>query len=163
MEPSHLFFRLPLQVRIEIYRLSGLFRQCPIDLNFENVRQRLIAMERAISSQPPPPGGHRCRFPQTRKTGTTTSFELPGGLECFCPSIPVQLLLVSQAFDDEVEPILYGKNQFKTLCHLDDLVNHPLKVLWRLSPRAWKTMTSLHLSLMYVSPEYYARPPHGEP
>ena len=163
MESQPLLFRLPLQVRIEIYRLCGLIRQCPVDLNFESVRQRWIAIERATSSQLPLPGGHLCRFPQTWRTGTITNFNMPEGLECFCPSIPIQLLLVSRAFHNEVEPILYGKNQFKAVCHLDDMADHPLEVLRTLSPTAWKMMTSLHLGLTYIGPKYYVRPSHRQP
>ena len=161
MESSPLFFQLPLSVRIEIYRLCGLIRQCPIDLNFENVRQRWIGIDRATTSRSLLPPGRR--FPQTWKTGTTTSFSMPEGLNCFCPSIPIQLLLVSRAFHDDVELILYGKNQFKAVCHLDDLADHPLKVLWTFSPRTWKTLTSLHIGLTYITPEYYSRPLHGQP
>lgn len=161
MNAPPLLSRIPIHVRIEIYRLCGLIRQCPIDLNFENFRQRCI--DRAASTRFNRPLRRRCKFLQTRKTGMSSGNNLPEGLECFCPSVPHQLLLVSRATYAEVESILYGQNQFKAVCHQDDRMDHPLKVLWTLNSRAWELMTSLHIGLTYSRPLNNARQSHGCP
>ena len=158
-----MLFRLPVHLRIEIYKLCGLIRQCPIDLNFENVRQRWIAIARSPSIRFQPPHGHRCKFLQTPKTGMSSGNNLPEGLECFCSPVPHQLLLVSRATYDEAESILYGKNRFKATCHRDNPRGHPLNVLWMLSPRAWERMTSLHLGLTYIKPWNRAWQPPSQP
>lgn len=143
-----MFFRLPIHIRIKIHRLCGLIRLCPIDLNFENVRQRWISIHRARQSIIP--RSHRCRFPRRHAPGLNFDTNLPEGLDCFCPPIPLQLLSVCQAFHDEAENVLYTRNQFKSLRHEDELTDHPLKILWTLSPRVWTMIRSLHIGLTHI-------------
>lgn len=161
MNALPLLDRLPPQVRIEIYQLCGLIRQCPIDLNFENVRRRWITSIRSTSRRGLPSHAHRCKFSQTPKTGMSSGNH-PGGLECFCPPVPHQLLLVSRTTYDEVASILYGRNQFKAVYHRDNPRGQSLNVLWMLSPRAWEMMTCLHFGLTYIEPENNGWQSHGQ-
>ena len=161
MDAPPLLFRLPIQIRVEIYKLCGLIRQCPIDLNFENGRQRWITFTRSNTRRGFSSRAYRCKFLQTPKTGMSSG-NLPGGLECFCPTVPHQLLLVSRATHDEVESILYGENQFKTIYHPSSPRGHSLNVLWMLSPRAWELMTSLHFGLTYLEPWEDDWQPHSQ-
>lgn len=161
MESPPLLYRLPIQVRTEIYRLCGLIRQCPIDMNFEKVRRRWIAIDRASSTTSIDPRSHRCRFQQTSNSGIPSN-TLREGLQCFCPSVPIQLLLISRATHDEVESILYGENQLKAVCHQHDLMEHPLKVLWTINPGAWSLVRSLHIGLTYSSPLNCGWATHGQ-
>lgn len=140
---------LPINIRIEIYQYCGLIRPCPIDLNTEPIRQRWSAHDlatRHISCFKV----HHCQYLEMRSTtGRSFDTDLPPGLECFCPSIPHQLLRVSRAMHLEAETVLYGMNQFKVSRHLP---GDNLEVLRALNPRVWALLTSLHISLWEVPP-----------
>ncbi len=138
---------LPVYVRIRIYRLCGLTRPCPIDLNFEGVRQRWISIARATTTRFIDTRECRCRSQQYRRSFDDS---LPPGLECFCPPIPFQLLRVSHAIHDGVASILYRENQFKVSRQRNDLPDHHLMKLWALSPKVWGLMKSLHINLTEI-------------
>lgn len=146
--------RLPVLIRIDIYKLCGLVRPCPIDLNVEAVRQQWSATDlatREINSF----AIHQCHYVMMHSTHKFFDPGLPPGLECFCPSLPHQLLLVCRMMHLEVETVLYGLNQFKVSRHLPG--DH-LKVLNTLSWRALQLMRSLHISLSEVLPFGISRP-----
>ena len=141
---------LPIKIRIKIYSYCGLIRPCPIDLNIESVRQRWSAHDLATRYM----GGlkiHYCQYTMIRSTTGSSHFDpdLPPGLECFCPSLPHQLLRVSRAMHLEAETVLYGMNQFKVSRYLP---GDNLKVLRALNPRVWLLLSSLHISLSEVPP-----------
>lgn len=141
---------LPINIRIKIYSYCGLIRPCPIDLNIESVRQRWSAHDlatRLMSCLKV----HHCQYLEMRLTIGKIEFDsgLPSGLECFCPSLPHQLLRVSRAMHLEAETVLYGMNHFK--------VSRPwpgdnLKVLRGLNRRVWSLLSSLRISLSEVPP-----------
>lgn len=142
---------LPIHVRFQIYILCGLLRLCPIDLNFEGVRQRWIAIDHATRRRGP--RDHPCRFQQMRRSrGLIMDFGLPPSLECFCPQIPLQLLSVSRTLHDEISSVMYGANQFKVSPHKIDLLGQHLEALWVLSPKVWSVMHSLHIDLSGIDP-----------
>lgn len=141
---------LPITIRIKIYSYCGLIRSCPIDLNVESVPQRWSAHDlttRYIGRLKV----HHCQYSEMRSTTGSTEFDndLPSGLECFCPSLPYQLLRVSRAMHLEAETVLYGMNQFKVSRHLP---GDNLKILRVLNQRVWSLLSSLHISLSEVPP-----------
>lgn len=148
MESPPTFLQLPISIRTQIYRACGLIRPCPISLNYEGVRQRWIAIDLATHYRYTFRGESRCVYLQQRsKRGKRFEDDLPPGLECFCPSIPVSMLLISHALHDEAVRMLYGENQFK-ISRLDhDLPDHHLKALQTLSPKVLGFIKSLHVGL----------------
>ena len=141
---------LPINVRVKIYKYCGLIRPCPIDLNFEAIRQQCSAHDLA-TRRSSCIKVHYCQYQTMRATAGMKTFDsgLPPGLECFCPSLPHQLLRVSKAMHWEIETVLYGMNQFKISRHLP---GDSLKVLTRLNPRIWQLLSSLHISLSEIPP-----------
>lgn len=157
MDNSPTFLKLPLSIRIKIYRLCDIVRPCPIDLNFEGVRRRWIAIERATRH---PDTVRVCRYQQLRRTARRgPQPDYPSGLRCFCPSLPYHLLYASHAMYDEIMPLLYGENGFRVSPWKDDSPEHPLKVLWTLSSDAWKCIKSLHIGFTETKPSQYADHP----
>ena len=149
-----LLLLLPIHVRKQIYLYCGLIRPCPIDLNIESVRKRWAADDRATRDLSTYYRKHHCQYDLMRRTtyyDGTIAFDtdLPPGLECFCPSLPHQLLRVCRAMHVEIETVLYGMNQFKASRHLP---GDNLKVLGTLSPRVWSLLSSLHISLSEIPP-----------
>lgn len=153
MDSSHILLRLPLGVRIRIYRFCGLIRSCPIDLNLEGVRRqhRATYFTKTFFC----PEHHHCRYPAYSS--------LPPSLECFCPSMPLHLLLVSHAFYDELFPILFGENQFKVSWQKSDLPDYHLYWLRALSPKAWSFIKSLHIGLTNVVQSGLLPTPNDDP
>lgn len=153
MDSSHVLLRLPLDVRIRIYRFCGLIRSCPIDLNLEGVRRqhRATYFTKTFFC----PEHHHCRYPAYSS--------LPPSLECFCPSMPLHLLLVSHAFYDELFPILFGENQFKVSWQKSDLPDYHLYWLRALSPKAWSFIKSLHIGLTNVVQSGLLPTPNDDP
>lgn len=141
---------LPIRIRIKIYHYCGLIRPCPIDLNIEPIRQRWSAHDLA-TRQITCLKVHHCQYLEMRLTTGMKTFDshLPPGLDCFCPSIPHELLRVSRAMHLEAETVLYGMNQFKVSRHLP---GDNLEVLRALNPRVWALLSSLHISLSEVPP-----------
>ena len=139
---------LPMKIRIKIYSYCGLIRYCPIDLNIESIRQRWAADDMDTRRTP---DSHHCQYSRIRSA--TGRFELeahlPSGLECFCPSLPQQLLRVSRGMHLEAETVLYGMNQFKVSKHFG---GDNLRVLRTLNPRVWSLLSSLHISLAEFPP-----------
>ena len=140
---------LPDNVRMKIYLYCGLIRPCPIDFHLEPMRRRLFCQDLA-TRYTRWTKGHRCEYPGIRSiiSRRFDSFP-PAQLECFCPSIPCQLLRVSREMHLEAEAVLYGMNQFKVSWHLN---GYNLEVLRGLNPRVWALLTSLHISLSEVPP-----------
>ena len=141
---------LPINVRLRIYKYCWLIRPCPIDLNIEAIRQQRSAhdLETRKSSCLKV---HYCQYQMMRSTAGLRTFDsdLPPGLECFCPSLPHQLLRVSKAMHWETETVLYGMNQFKVSRYLP---GDSLNVLTKLNPRIWQLLSSLHISLSAIPP-----------
>ena len=146
---------LPIKVRLKIYRFCGLIRPCPIDLNIEPIRQQWSAHDLATRSSICHMV-HLCQYQMMRST-VSQAFdpELPPGLECFCPSIPHQLLRVCKAIHWETETVLYGMNQFKISRYLP---GDSLKVLSKLNPRIWQLLSSLQISLSDIPPRILGFP-----
>ena len=140
---------LPINVRVKIYRYCGLIRPCPIDLNIEAIRQQWSAQDLA-TRRSSCLKVHHCQYQMMRSTVSQTfDPDLPPGLECFCPSLPHQLLRVSKAMHREIETVLYGMNQFKVSRHSP---GDNLEVLSKLNSRVWPLLSSLHISLSEVPP-----------
>ena len=140
---------LPISARVKIYNHCGLIRPCPIDLNIEAIRQQWSAQDLA-TRRSTCLKVHHCQYQMMRSTVSQTfDSDLPPGLECFCPSLPHQLLRVSKAMHWETEAVLYGMNQFKTSRYLP---GDSLDVLSKLNPRVWQLLSSLHISLSDIPP-----------
>ena len=122
------FLALPRDIRIIIYGLAGIVRQCPIDLVRECRRGAVIRsiFEREGYSSLLPD----CRYGPYSGEGRTLYNELPMDFECYCDAVPLQLLTCCRTVHDEVRDLLYGRNTFKlswwtlpareTFQHLDD-------------------------------------------
>jgi len=150
MDNSPTFLRIPLYIRIQIYRLCNIVRPCPIDLNFEGVRRRWIAIEHATQNSE-----RLCVCQYQRLRGPARRSPQPNyssGVRCFCPSLPHQLLYASHAIYDEIMPLLYGENEFRVLPSKEDSPGHQLKVLWTLNSDAWKRIKSLHIGFTVTIP-----------
>lgn len=150
MDHSPTLLGIPINIRIKIYRLCDIVRPCPIDLDFEGVRKRRIAIERATRNSD---RLRPCRYQRLRRTAPRVrQLNYLSGLRCFCPSLPHQLLYASHAIYDEVMPLLYGENEFRVSPWENDLPGHQLKVLWTLSPESWKRIRSLHIGFTETIP-----------
>ena len=148
---------LPVKVRVKIYRYCGLIRPCPIDLSVEAIRQQWSAHDLATRKSRCLKV-HHCQYQMMRSTVSQTfDPDLPPGLECFCPSLPHQLLRVSKAIHWEIETVLYGMNQFKVSRHSP---GDNLEVLSKLNPRIWQLLSSLHISLSEIPPFILGSPAH---
>ena len=147
---------LPIDVRVKIYKYCGLIRLCPIDLNIKAIRQQWSAHDLATRKSTCFMV-HHCQYQMMLATTGMKTFDsdLPPGLECFCPSLPHQLLRVSKAIHWETETVLYGMNQFKISRYLPD---DSLEVLSKLNPRIWQLLSSLHISLSDFPPSIWGIP-----
>jgi len=91
------FLNLPYEIRLKIYKFSGLVRPCPIDLAWKPFGRTGPSQNR--------PSSYECYW-RLRKRGITRFGKVnQEGRECFCPSLPVQLLSVSRAVNEDVVPI----------------------------------------------------------
>jgi hypothetical protein len=98
---SRSLLNLPYEIRLKIYTFSGLVRPCPIDLAW--IPFGLTVGTGPNRNQPKP---YECYW-RLRNRGITRFGKInQEGRECFCPSIPVQLLSVSRAVNADVVPIL---------------------------------------------------------
>jgi len=89
------FLDLPDRARRSIYALSGLARQCPIDLASKRpmIRKRL-----------------QCWY-KLRLSGVISSIE-PGSRPCECERFPLELTLVSRQVREESLDVLLGANVY---------------------------------------------------
>lgn len=132
------FLDLEPHVRDKIYRYSGITRPfCPIDLDKERFRLKYVESFPHHHSNPPDSGYTPCprgvRYPLPR---------FPGGFECFCDPVPMQLLLCCRTMYREVAVLLYSQNTFKLLWQ-----DPGRRVLEKLNPSVLPWITSLHVSL----------------
>ena len=127
---------LPRELRLRILEFA-LVRPCPISLSTEGstIAARRTALPRLIMK------GDQCVYKM--KGGGRIVFRSEGGLDCFCPALPVSLFRLSRMIHDEAIPIFYGKNKFKLL---GQSPSH-LEFVHRLAPRAIASLTSLLIRL----------------
>lgn len=138
MQASSLsFLTLPKDIRIIIYSYAHLLRPCSIDLACERQRAKK-ACEQGKAS---PTCLHRIEL----KPFPCDERQTNEGL-CCCPPLPYQLLRVSKAIYDDVEPLLYTLNHFIVTASETASPDH-LQVLHTLSSRALACLQSLHIEL----------------
>ncbi|MCJ1376822.1 hypothetical protein MMC20_008067 [Loxospora ochrophaea] len=146
MARDNSFLGLPAELRTKIYKLSGLVRFCPINILEGRRNEPQAALHRFHGDC------KHCMY--SRKLsgfpGRYTK-RLYRSVECYCPSLPTQLLYVSRTVHDEAIAVLYGQNRFKVLpqSHED------LKVLQGLSDKALRAIKSLHVGLDPVDNQEY--------
>ena len=111
MATSKSFLDLPQDLRVRTYNLSGLVRACPIDLLKERKRKSTISSIPELLKATYQV--YDCRF---SAYGPPETFVIAGQLrdfECYCETLPLQLLFLCRAIHYEVVPILYGQNVLK--------------------------------------------------
>jgi len=109
------FLDLPQEVRSSIYELSGLTRQCPIDLSERgNVPVQLLPYGYG-------PARDECWYKQ-RLRGSTSSITADEKL-CVCPRLQLELTLVSRQVRSESLDFLLGTNLF--VVRARDLASEP--------------------------------------
>ena len=127
---------LPYDVRRRIYILAGLVRFCPINLNQEGLRKSNLALQAEDSS---------CFYYARRFLGKWYGWDHV--VSCRCDPLPVSLLFVSHAVNEEVLSILYSENAF-TIGRSD---HWGLKPVRNLSKRALACLRSLTIRLSNCS------------
>ncbi|VUC23554.1 unnamed protein product [Clonostachys rosea] len=140
MRPPPSLLSLPSHVRKRIYYFADLTRDCPIVI---------IPPSQAVTRSTPNrdqvetnlDSGLRCNF-ASRKGGR--GLHMPHeSVECECPKIPKQLLLINKALHQEIRDTLYGDNQFVVRAHRPE----DLEVLQMLPDDALRAMNHLLIRL----------------
>ena len=135
------FLDLPRDIRVTIYGLAGVVRQCPIDLVRESRRGAVIrAIPELQETTLPPPS---CRYSPNPWREQWLHNELPMDHECYCDAIPLQLLTCCHIIHKEAHDLLYAHNVFKL-----SWWNLPARETFRrLSAAALATIRTLQIDL----------------
>ncbi|MCJ1398827.1 Endonuclease III-like protein 1 [Xylographa trunciseda] len=141
MTPLLSFLDLPQDIRVTIYGLAGIVRQCPIDLVRECRRGAVIrSIPELQENRFPLP---KCRYGPPQLQERTVELELPMDFECYCDAVPLQLLTCCRTVYHEAIHLLYARNVFKL-----SWWNLPAReALQRLSATAMATLTALQIDL----------------
>lgn len=150
MDKTLSFLDLPRSLRVRIYTLADLIRQCPVNFTREGPRaglyNRYVRHHVFLEED--------CHYYRSTCGHSSPIHEL--GLECFCSPLPWQLLYVSRTVHDEVERVLYSHNRFRLTTKRDKLSlsngydilrleDEFLAPLHALSPQASKALRSLDI------------------
>lgn len=133
--------------------MAGLVRVCPVNMNTENLDktafvQRCFQWAYEVEldcfdwSYFQTVSRERCRY-QTQVLGAGGLFPNDDGLDCMCPRLPMALVGVCRALQDEVSKILYSENRFR----ISRNGRRGLTPLLQLSPRAVAHLRTLSIRL----------------
>ena len=138
---------LPPPIRWQIYDYAGLLRYCPIDIQGERSRLKLLRDD--LTSLAMQKKNNPYRLPYTTYTGScylARWINWPRMFEhaphrCQCPHIPVALLRVSKAMHADVEWSLFAANRFVLS------VRTSLGLMVKMPDSALVTIVHLHIHL----------------
>jgi len=130
------FLDLPLQARLRIYSNLGLVRPCPIDLTTDQTASAPPNSRRHAFGDSSDDCFYRMRRGRRLVLGRSA-------WDCYCPKLPLELLLICREIRQEAFGIFYGRNKFVLRGHTEA----DLALLSRMSVKALRTMTSLLIRL----------------
>ena len=114
--PRLTFLDLPAYIRIRIYRILGLVRPHPVDLQTPGVLIHIDEYHEGSNDYGRRPG--RPCIP-TRQGNTEDRYRFVGSVpfKCRCEDFPTNLLRVSRKVYQELLPLLWGLNELRIRCH----------------------------------------------